>query len=154
MSQGLQTLLLAGGLFIRRHYRAGRRHDLPAARPPVARCRRDAEGTIIDLRREAAGDGVGWFPAVEFDAHDGTRYAFTSEIGVMPLFRRKGQRVRVIYDPAMLMGAMIRSRLWMGIAPAVSIYVSIAMITRRRRGLYRRAARACRLTRISNDPGD
>ena len=129
MSQGLQTLLLAGGLFIGgiiglvvgMIYRRRARRLLDVGR--------DAEGTIIDLRREAAGDGVGWFPAVEFDAHDGTRYAFTSEIGVMPLFRRKGQRVRVIYDPAMPMGAMIRSRLWMGIAPAVSIYVSIAMIT-------------------------
>ena len=129
MSQGLQTLLLAGGLFIGGIiglavgviYRRRARRLLDVGR--------DAEGTIIDLRREAAGDGVGWFPVVEFDAHDGTRYAFTSEIGVVPLFRRKGQRLRVIYDPAMPMDAMIRSRLWMGIAPAVSIYVSIAMIT-------------------------
>ena len=128
MSEELETALLAGGLFV------GGIIALIVSIVVRKRTRRlldiglDANGTIVDLRREAAGEGVGWFPVVEFEAHDGTRYAFTSDVGVLPLFRRKGQRVRVVYDPAMPMDAMIRSRMWMEIAPAVSIYAAIAMI--------------------------
>ncbi len=128
MSEGFETVLLAGGLLIGGviglivglYYRRRVRRLL--------RVGRDAEGTIVGLRREAAGEGVNWFPVVQFDAADGTRYAFTSEVGVVPLFRRKGQKVKVVYDPAMPMEAMIRSHFWMVIAPAISLYVAIAMI--------------------------
>jgi uncharacterized protein YneF (UPF0154 family) len=55
----------------------------------------EAEGAVVELERR----GSVYHPVVSFNAQDGKSVTFASSIGSSPPSYRKGEKVRVLYDP-------------------------------------------------------
>jgi len=79
------------------------------------------EGTVSELvyRRSSKGNGGTYVPVVDFSTPDGNRIHVTGSSGSNPAAYSRGDKVRVLYDPANPQGAQIDSFGERGFGPAL-----------------------------------